>query len=60
MLYCSALLEPILNRTLTNRTLRVRGGSVLHCTLRLRGNANPARLVRSLRSREQNPKIFLP
>src|SRR3989344_3700136 len=39
------------------RTLRVRGGSVLHCTPRLRGDANPARLVRSLRSRAK-PKNF--
>src|SRR3990167_11182168 len=41
VLYYSALLEPIfLNRTLTNRTPRVRGGSKLHRTLRFCANSN--------------------
>ena len=40
MLYYSALLEPILNKTLTNRTLRVRGGSKLNRTLRFCANSN--------------------
>src|SRR3989344_8615518 len=41
VLYYSALLEPIfLNRTLTNRTPRVRGGSKLHRTLGFCANSN--------------------
>ena len=53
--------EPFSNRgAIDLSTRRARGGSKSNRTCGARANANPARLARSLRSREQKPKIFLP
>jgi hypothetical protein len=58
VLYYSALLEPILNKSPANRTLRVRGGSKLHLTLRFSANSNSSATPRRASAFRPRPIAF--